>query len=660
MIILQGITSFETRKDVLAKSLMVSDSGDSDQPILVDVIHKAMNSSSSSSSSSSSNNTANNNNNSSSPTSSLKQSSPSPPKQLSINTNLDTLSSSYEDVPSPLKNRSKSSSPKASSSPTPLSPLNIDVASSLSSSKNSPSPTNNKSPITSSNVSLDNGPQRSPSSPSSIPRYSGVVDLHNLPSLPQSSIRRGLDPLPQVKDKSYNIKSGNVSDGDLDASGDLSDVNEQSHEFEQSAKSIGSLKELENSNRSIGSLKELETSARSLNSLKDPLESSISSDRSLGSLKNLKEIEGLKPLGALRKSKLAPIESATTTTTSKIEQQPKSENTASDKVILEESKNDTLQTALNPINRSKQMRIESKKDDEEDNDVVGVSVTKASSGITRSSRGWNSTDNNDNDVFNDDNDDDNLKPKDSPISKQVNDWNERSLDSSNRSFQSEDVIDDNSKSFTSKDAPIVKKEFAVETKSKIDTKPTVDDDDDYGDEDFEEEIEEIDEEIDDDVDISTGDKSDDSSNPYGFNDKTSPPKKLFEKKDEGPTMSRQKSGMLDLKKSDNEKKIVSKIDTNTNMEDFDESVASNDSDNFEFSVGASENSVSRDGSFSFLNESGGKDNKNSNMNRKNSPKNSLLTESTEFEYSVTEQELSNSDFISDYDYTTTNLGPKKK
>jgi hypothetical protein len=566
--------------------------------------------------------------------------------------------------------------------------LNIDVASSLSSSKNSPSPTNNKSPISGSNVSLDNGPQRSPSSPSSIPRYSGIVDLHNLPSLPQSSIRRGLDPLPQVKDKSYNIKSGNVSDGDLDASGDLSDVNEQSHEFEQSAKSIGSLKELENSARSIGSLKELETSARSLNSLKDPFESSISSDRSLGSLKNLKEIDGLKPLGALRKSKLAPIET-TTTTTSKVEQQSKAaENTSSDRVILEESKNDTLQTALNPINRSKQMRIESKKEDDDDNDVAGVSVTKASSGITRSSRGWNSTDNNDNDVFNDDNDDhddhdnddnndDNLKPKDSPISKKVNDWNERSLDSSNRSFQSEDVIiDDNSKSFTSKDdaAPIVKKEFAADNKSKNDIKPTVvvDDDDDYGDEDFEEEIEEIDEEIDDDddVDISTGDKSDDSSNPYGFNDKTSPPKKLFEKKDEGPTMSRQKSGMLDLKKTDNEKKIVSKndINTTTNMEDFDESVASNDSDNFEFSIGASENSISRDGSFSFLNESGGggKDNKNNNINRKNSPKNSpknslsLLTESAEFEYSVTEQELSNSDFISDYDYTTTNLGPKKK
>ena len=46
------------------------------------------------------------------------------------------------------------------------------------------------------------------------------------------------------------------------------------------------------------------------------------------------------------------------------------------------------------------------------------------------------------------------------------------------------------------------------------------------------------------------------------------------------------------------------------------------------------------------------------MNKKNSPRNSLQ-ESGDFEYSVTEQELSNSE-VSDFDYTTTNLGPRKK
>ena len=494
--------------------------------------------------------------------------------------------------------------------------------------------------------------QRSP--PSAIPRYTGAVDVHNLPSLSTNTLRRSLDPLPQVKDKSnHNIKSsGNGSDIDLDASGELSDAHEHSHEFESSAKSFGSLKDLENSNRSLGSLKDLENSNRSLNSsFKDPLENSIASDRSLGSLKNLKEIEGLKPLGAIRKSKLAPIESHNTHKVNETTPDSLKTTTTSEKVILEESNPETLQTALNPITRSRQMKIESKNDDDDNDDDVDndscVNVKKlGSGGITRSTRGWENTENNDNDVFNED--DDKLKPKTSPITK--HDWNEQSVDSS---FQSDDVLDQSPKAKLENNSspPIVRREFAVE---KNDTKQSIvtNDDDDYGDEDFEEEIEEIEEEIDEDDEISTGNKSEDSNNPYGFKDDS--PKKLFEKKDDGLSLSRQKSGMLekitDLKK--NVKPSVEKAD----MEDFDESVASNDSDNFEFSVGASENSASRDGSFSFLNDSGTKDIKK--MNKKNSPRNSLL-ESGDFEYSVTEQELSNSE-VSDFDYTTTNLGPRKK
>lgn len=601
----------EKRKDMLSK-MMIHDKVDVDKPILVDVISKVM----------------------TNPTT-LSSSKPSPPKHLHINTSLDTLSSSHEDIPSPLKNRSKSSSPK-SSSPTPLSPLNIEVASTLSSaaSKNSPSPTNMRS-------NINNGTdQRSP--PSTIPRYTGAIDVNNLPSLPANTLRRSLEPLPQLKDKSiHNIKSPG-SDVDLDASGELSDAHSQ--EFESSAKSFVSL---ENSNRSLGSLKDLEYSNRSINSsFKDPLENSIASDRSLGSLKNLKEIDGLKPLGAIGKSKLAPIESNNIHKINEASPQPLETNMTSEKVILEESKPEALQTALNPITRSRQMKIVSKNDDDDggENNDNGVSVKKSGSGsITRSTRGWENTENNDNDVFNED--DDKLKPKTSPITK--HDWNEESVDSS---FQSDEVLDQSPKTKLENNSspPIVRREFAVEKK---DTKQAIvtNDDDDYGDEDFEEEIEEIEEEIDEDDDISTGNKSEDSNNPFGFKDE--PPKKLFEKKEDGQSLSRQKSGILE-KITNLKKPSVEKAD----MEDFDESVASNDSDNFEFSVGASENSASRDGSFSFLNDSGAKDTKK--INKKNSPRNSLQ-ESGEFEYSVTEQELSNSE-VSDFDYTTTNLGPRKK
>lgn len=94
------------------------------------------------------------------------------------------------------------------------------------------------------------------------------------------------------------------------------------------------------------------------------------------------------------------------------------------------------------------------------------------------------------------------------------------------------------------------------------------------------------------------------------------------------------------------------------IEDMEDSVASNESDAMEFSIGGnnSDDNESGENSFAFDNSLSSK-NKPNNRNIKNN-KLSTLSQSGDLDFSMTEQELSSSGMTgNDYDYTTSALPP---
>jgi hypothetical protein len=93
------------------------------------------------------------------------------------------------------------------------------------------------------------------------------------------------------------------------------------------------------------------------------------------------------------------------------------------------------------------------------------------------------------------------------------------------------------------------------------------------------------------------------------------------------------------------------------IEDMEDSVASNESDAMEFSIGGdNSDNESGDNSFAFENSISSK-NKSNGRNNKNH-KLTTLSQSGDLDFSMTEQELSSSGITgNDYDYTTSALPP---